>query len=158
MRLWTLHPAYLDAKGLTALWREGLLARQVLLGHTTGYRNHPQLTRFLTHDHPLEAIDSYLLHVAAEAGRRTYKFDQSKLYLGTPITSMSETSGQLLFEWSHLVAKLAKRAPAVLQKHRDVRIPLPNPFFRIVEGTVREWEKHGMSSQAHDGHTAGCPS
>jgi len=25
MRLWTLHPKYLDARGLVALWREGLL-------------------------------------------------------------------------------------------------------------------------------------
>ena len=32
MRLWTLHPQYLDAQGLTALWRESLLARKVLQG------------------------------------------------------------------------------------------------------------------------------
>jgi len=30
MRLWSLHPRYLDAKGLVALWREGLLAQKVL--------------------------------------------------------------------------------------------------------------------------------
>ncbi|MEN6399799.1 MAG: pyrimidine dimer DNA glycosylase/endonuclease V, partial [Rectinema sp.] len=29
MRLWTLHPQYLDQKGLTAAWREGLLAKKV---------------------------------------------------------------------------------------------------------------------------------
>lgn len=33
MRLWSLHPSYLDAVGLVALWREGLLARKVLQGH-----------------------------------------------------------------------------------------------------------------------------
>ena len=27
MRIWTLHPEYLDGRGLTALWRETLLAR-----------------------------------------------------------------------------------------------------------------------------------
>ena len=37
MRLWSLHPRYLDAKGLVALWREGLLARHVLHGLTQGY-------------------------------------------------------------------------------------------------------------------------
>ncbi|WP_368086417.1 pyrimidine dimer DNA glycosylase/endonuclease V [Nitrosomonas sp. Nm34] len=26
MRLWSIHPKYLDAKGLLALWREGLQA------------------------------------------------------------------------------------------------------------------------------------
>ena len=46
MRLWSLHPKYLDSKGLVALWREGLLARAVLKGETTGYKNHPQLDRF----------------------------------------------------------------------------------------------------------------
>jgi hypothetical protein len=30
MRLWSLHPKYLDTKGLVALWREGLLALSVL--------------------------------------------------------------------------------------------------------------------------------
>lgn len=38
MRLWSLHPKYLDTKGLVACWREGLLARKVLLGETRGYR------------------------------------------------------------------------------------------------------------------------
>jgi hypothetical protein len=46
MRLWTLHPRYLDARGLVALWREALLAQKVLQGATRGYRHHPQLARF----------------------------------------------------------------------------------------------------------------
>jgi hypothetical protein len=46
MRLWTLHPKYLDAAGLVALWREALLARAVLRGRTAGYRHHLQLKRF----------------------------------------------------------------------------------------------------------------
>lgn len=37
MRIWSLHPSYLDAKGLVALWRETLLAQKVLLGATVGY-------------------------------------------------------------------------------------------------------------------------
>lgn len=37
MRLWTLHPEYLDPQGLLALWREALLARAVLRGETRGY-------------------------------------------------------------------------------------------------------------------------
>ena len=38
MRLWSLHPSYLDARGLVALWREGLLAQAVLKGRTRGYQ------------------------------------------------------------------------------------------------------------------------
>ncbi|HKX52383.1 MAG TPA: pyrimidine dimer DNA glycosylase/endonuclease V [Nitrosospira sp.] len=37
MRLWTLHPRYLDTKGLVAAWREALLAQKVLSGLTSGY-------------------------------------------------------------------------------------------------------------------------
>jgi len=32
MRLWSIHPTYLNQKGLGALWREGLLGQKVLLG------------------------------------------------------------------------------------------------------------------------------
>jgi hypothetical protein len=46
MRIWSVHPRYLDRQGLTAGWREGLLAQKVLTGTTKGYRNHPQLRRF----------------------------------------------------------------------------------------------------------------
>lgn len=46
MRVWSVHPRYLDRQGLTAGWREGLLAQKVLTGTTKGYRNHPQLRRF----------------------------------------------------------------------------------------------------------------
>ena len=43
MRLWSIHPKYLDAKGLVALWRETLLAKHVLEGKTKGYKNHRNL-------------------------------------------------------------------------------------------------------------------
>jgi hypothetical protein len=59
MRLWSLHPQHLDAKGLVALWRESLLVQKVLLGQTKGYRNHPQLNRFKAHPDPLAAIAAY---------------------------------------------------------------------------------------------------
>ena len=70
MRLWSLHPKYLDTKGLVALWREGLLARKVLQGQTRGYKYHPQLERFKNHNKPVNAIDTYLLHVYNESVNR----------------------------------------------------------------------------------------
>ncbi|MGC2462396.1 MAG: pyrimidine dimer DNA glycosylase/endonuclease V [Steroidobacteraceae bacterium] len=33
MRQWPLHPRYLDARGLVALWREALLAQAVRRGY-----------------------------------------------------------------------------------------------------------------------------
>ena len=72
MRLWTLHPKYLDRQGLVALWREGLLAQAVLRGSTKGYRNHPQLNRFKAHPTPHLAIAYYLHEVNKQATSRGY--------------------------------------------------------------------------------------
>ena len=63
MRLWIIHPKYLDCKGLVALWREGLLARKVLEGKTRGYRHHPQLKIFKSVEDPIVFIDTYLSYV-----------------------------------------------------------------------------------------------
>lgn len=79
MRLWTLHPKYLDPKGLVALWREGLLARAVLRNGTTGYRHHPQLLRFQSHSTPRTAISAYLAAVLLESEGRGYSFDATKV-------------------------------------------------------------------------------
>ncbi|NQT07749.1 hypothetical protein HQ586_01600 [Candidatus Bathyarchaeota archaeon] len=58
MRLWSIHPAYLDWKGLGANWREALLAQAVVQGKTKGWRNHPQLNRFKAHEDPERPSDS----------------------------------------------------------------------------------------------------
>jgi hypothetical protein len=72
MRLWTIHPRYLDSQGLVALWRESLLARGALRGKTRGYRHHPQLARFLAHPSPRYAIKAYLAAIHTEATARGY--------------------------------------------------------------------------------------
>ncbi|GAB4325258.1 MAG: hypothetical protein Kow0059_21220 [Candidatus Sumerlaeia bacterium] len=79
MRLWSLHPRYLDTRGLVALWREGLLAKAVLEGKTRGYRAHPQLRRFRQAGDPVGAISAYLWAVFEEGRARGYRFDAGKL-------------------------------------------------------------------------------
>ena len=141
MRLWTLHPQYLDAKGLVALWREVLLAQKVLRGATKGYKPHPQLHRFSRLANPPAALAVYLAVVHEESVRRGYKFDASKIGSRSHRGKMAETRGQLLYEWLHLKRKLKKRDP---KRHRDslkVKTPAPHPLFRIMPGKVREWEK-----------------
>jgi hypothetical protein len=141
MRLWSLHPRYLDSKGLVALWREGLLAQAVLAGETRGYRNHPQLERFRD---DAGAIAIYLHHVVDEAESRGYHFNRSKLprRKSEPLIEISD--GQLRFEWQHLIAKLRERDPARLREFATITDPLPHPFFVVVPGSVAAWEKvHG---------------
>src|SRR5512135_1247557 len=101
MRLWTVHPRYLDAKGLVALWREGLLAQAVLRGRTKGYTHHPQLTRFREQDSPAGCIAEYLRAVHAESVRRGYGFVSAKIGRSRGSGLISVTTGQLHFEWKH---------------------------------------------------------
>lgn len=142
MRLWTLHPRYLDHQGLVALWREALLARAVLRGETVGYRHHPQIYRFRDCGSPCYAINAYLACVAEEAERRGYAFDRSKIGPVRARVRLTGTAGQLDYEWRHLLRKLKARNPAHLRVAcRAVRTPEPHPLFRIRPGGVEPWER-----------------
>jgi hypothetical protein len=140
MRLWSIHPQYLDAKGLVALWREGLLAQAVLAGQTKGYRNHPQLTRFLQTEAPQSFIAAYLKAVHLESLRRGYHFNGQKIgpILGLP--SLPVTTGQLDYEWVHLTTKLRSRDPAWLEPFEALTRPVPHPLFQVIQGGIAPWE------------------
>lgn len=141
MRLWSLHPKYLDPQGLVALWREALLARAVLRGQTRGYTQHPQLERFKAHPSPRLAINSYLAAVHAEATSRGYTFDRSKVGPVRALAPISVSSGQLACEWRHLQGKLSIRSPAVLADWGDVVAPSCHPLFHQRPGPVASWER-----------------
>jgi hypothetical protein len=141
MRLWTVHPRYLDAKGLTAAWREALLAQKVLAGATRSYRNHPQLIRFRSHPQPIHAVGAFLAGLEEEARRRGYCFDINRIIDQGTVELIEETEGQLLYEWAHLREKLHRRAPDLHRQFRSIIIPEPHPLFRIVPGGIREWER-----------------
>jgi hypothetical protein len=141
MRLWTLHPRYLDPQGLVALWREGLLARAVLREETRGYRHHPQLQRFQSHPSPRLAINAYLAAVHAEATARGYAFDRSKIGPVRAVEPIVATSGQIDYEWEHLLRKLATRSPALFERWRDLNAPECHPLFHAHPGPVATWER-----------------
>ena len=147
MRLWTLHPRYLDAAGLVALWREGLLARAVLRGRTRGYRHHPQLERFRSHATPRTAINRYLSAVLAEAEVRGYAFDGRSIRAARGRLTITVSKGQLTHEWHHLLRKLRHRSPALYRRWREERSPQPHPLFRIVAGGVASWERSQPAAQ-----------
>jgi hypothetical protein len=140
MRLWSLHPSYLDAIGLVACWREGLLARKVLLGQTTGYRNHPQLLRFKTQTDPIAALDQYLSAVLEQANQCGYTFNPAKIKHHTSHFRIPITVGQLEYELNHLKAKLIQRDMAQYEKVTQITTPLPNPIFILVKGGPEPWE------------------
>ena len=140
MRLWSLHPKYLDKKGLIALWREALLAKKVLEGKTKGYKNHPQLERFKKTENPLDCINQYLTNIYEESIKREYRFDRSKIRWDFNETTLTVTDRQLDYERNHLLKKLKVRdieryKELVKEKKLD-----PHPLFKVIKGEIEGWE------------------
>lgn len=148
VRLWSLHPAFLDSIGLVALWREGLLARAVLAGETRGYRHHPQLERFRGARASPRLIDCYLSAVLDEAEVRGYAFDASKIVRRRcPGGHAVVPAGQLAFEWRHLLDKLSARDPDRFRAQRRGG-PRPHPCFGLVDGPTAPWERAALTRAA----------
>ena len=141
MRLWSIHPCYLDSKGLVALWREGLLAQKVLQGKTKGYKNHPQLTRFKDTTNPVGALASYLRYIVNEASNRAYNFNRSKIINKKSHGKIRVTNGQLEYEFRHLLGKLKKRDPERHIQLNTIKKIEHHPMFNEVNGDVEDWER-----------------
>ena len=141
MRIWSLHPKYLDAKGLVALWRETLLAKNVLEGKTKGYKNHPQLDRFKASKDSVNAINFYLQSIWFESKRRNYNFDQSKFKEIIGIEQIDVTAGQLSFEKNHLLEKLKVRDIMKYIEISEMANYETHPLFKLIGGEIESWEK-----------------
>ena len=141
MRLWTVHPRYLDTRGLVALWREALLAQAVLQGRTRGYRWHPQLCRFRCVRSPVATIGFYLSVVHSEGSRRGFDFDPGRIHRHGPVAPRPATRGQVGYEWRHLMSKLELRDPARFRAQSLLRRPRLHPLFYRVSGGVEPWER-----------------
>jgi len=136
LRLWTVHPKYLDVKGLVALWRESLLAQKVLMGKTKGWRDHPQLDRFKRHPNPVSAIGFYLHCIYEEGKRRGYKFQKEKIYrdsINVPVIKVSRE--RVLLEFEQLKQKLKTRDRVRYEKLLKVKEIELHPVFHYIQPT-----------------------
>lgn len=140
MRLWSLDFNLLDSKGLVALWRETLLAKNVLEGNTKGYTNHPQLIRFKNSSDSLGYINNYLELIYNESKVRGYNFNSSKFISVGDLSPLTVTSKQLEFEFNHLQNKLKVRDPERFILNRESKIT-PNGIFKVIPGEIEEWER-----------------
>jgi len=141
MRIWSIHPKYLDSKGLVALWRETLLAKSVLENKTKGYRNHPQLQRFKEAKNSLHCINQYLAGVLEEAVKRNFSFNKDKIKWGFETSIIPVTKSQLAFEMEHLKNKLRTRDRAKLKEILAAKTIASHPLFNIIQGKIEAWEK-----------------
>jgi len=141
MRLWSLHPKYLDPQGLVALWRESLLAKKVLEGKTKGYIKHPQLIRFKKHPFPITVINCYLDKIYQESQKRNYKFKKKYSIQFSNFPILTVTRDQINYEFSHLKKKLAIRNLEAYIKITKLKVVEPHPLFTIIPGKIESWEK-----------------
>ena len=142
MRLWSIHPKYLDSKGLVAVWREGLLAKKVLEGKTKGYTNHPQLNRFKKTKDPIKSINRFLSIIYFEASLRSYHFDKSKIDIPTnKLSQIPVTTQQVQYEFELLKYKLKKRDVIKYSQIEGIDHIDLNPLFHIINGIIEDWEK-----------------
>lgn len=130
MRLYLVHPSYLDAKGLIGLWRESLLAQKVLFrlrnGESkVGYANHPSLLKFksLPEDQWVDSIGSYLFHVLYESRVRNYNFDKSRILSDSELDQKIKISeSELDQEVNVLKSKLSNRDHSLYLKVKDLNV------------------------------------
>lgn len=142
MRIWSIHPSYLDWMGLGAQWREGLLAQKVTAGETKGWRNHPQLDRFKQHPKPMEAVGYYLKEIHIESRRRGYNYNYSKIiYPDASVDPITITKGQIDYEFTILQDRLKIRTPKKFEKNLGLTELEAHPLFTIVPGLPEKWEK-----------------
>jgi len=143
MRLWTINFKYLDAKGLVTLWREALLAKNVLAGLTKGYKNHPQLDRFYAHENALEAINAYLAGVYTQACARGYKFDVAKVgeFDERNLAKIAVSRGQIEYEFAFLQEKLKSRDIKAYERNLGIKNIEIAGVFEEVTGGIEPWER-----------------
>ena len=149
MRIWSIHPMYLDSKRLTAQWREALLCRAVLEGNTKGYKKHPQFLRVKNFHQPHYFINMFLYEIWNESKNRGYSFDKDKLMsdlslkYGCLLDLMEVTEGQLEYEFKHLQNKLGEFNSKYIENNQMINEDgiLPNPCFMSIQGDIMDFEK-----------------
>ncbi len=146
MRLWSIHPCYLDQQGLCGLWREGIMAKNALEQEEEHrYWNHSQLLRWkntniLKRGESQGAIYFYLTYIYIEGRKRGYNFNRSNIekdgqlwYIDYP--TIPVTRAQVKFEFGHLADKLTDRGSHECHnKLMESIIPKLNPLFYMVNG------------------------
>ena len=113
MRLWTLHPRYLDARGLVALW-------------------HPQRARFRSLTSPLGAVGDYLRVIHSEAARRGYGFAARKVSRARGAGPITVTSRRR--RWLHGLALVAAALLTVSPRPSDAQPAAKVYRIGVLEG------------------------
>ena len=138
MKLWTFHPRYLDTCGLTGLWREAIMAQNILIklmqGKLVGYTNHPELNKIRNIGESIfweGAIRVYLDEIYKESVLRKHSFNQYKIRASRGFLLNVEiwlSEEQLRQEEETIKERMAVRSPGRYQEVKDLQFE-PHPLF-----------------------------
>lgn len=154
MRLWTIHPKYLDGKRLTSQWKEGIQMMHIWkeIGENPepakrlGYVSHPQVRRLSNLLVADSGLISLLLHqhltaVHEESVQRSYSFNKKLIDDLAPdcknAPKVYVTMGQVAYEFALMATKNNEWS----QKVAIDPYMLCNPIFQVVSGSIESWEK-----------------
>lgn len=140
MRLWSLHPKYLDPIGLARLFNEGKGGLRALYGLQTMHRNHPQLDRFKDTADPISVLSEYLWEVHDHIPKERLvngRYDTSLLSSSRDyIIAIPVTTEQIEFERKWMYQKCSARTKKFIYPGRDL-----HPLFYEIPGKIEPWEK-----------------
>ena len=108
--------------------------------NTKGHKNHLQLSRFKAVEKPFEAINQYLAEIWEEASRRGYNFDRNKIDYDFQKIEIDVTTGQMDYEFSHLLKKLEHRDIERYSQLKDFKTIESCEIFSVKEGEIEKWE------------------
>ena len=160
MRIWSIHPCFLDQKRLVAQWREGLGIIKVLEvlnqdPHAkVGYKNHPQVLKIIElyrksespYSDSVKFVKHYLFEIASEAiYKRNYNFNLSLLghthYFTQAKNKFLISEEQLEYE-TFLMSYKNEEWVKQAQKHRATNFDV-NPLIAVdySKTGLAWWEK-----------------
>jgi len=137
VRLWTLHPRYLDDSTLREAWRDGLTARRRLAAGPDLNTSDPVLLELAATRKPLATVDRYLRSLFEEARRRGKAFDLSRLGTATDAQSIPISSERVRQDWAELMGVIERRDPDRHARLKNLQRPHCHPAFRRHQGKSR---------------------
>ena len=147
MRLWTIHPRYLDNLTLFTCWKEAITARKELKDEAISPTHHPQLIRFRKCGTPVATMNSYIYNLFLELKVRHVKVDHKELGRYRRYERIKVGFGQLYYEFYFLQGKLKNRSRTKCNDNfyrhwLDAGMLVSNTVFLInpVNG-IEKWEE-----------------
>jgi len=147
MRLWAIHPKYLDVEALRVLWKDILTVHKIFLGETNNYINHPHVKFFLELEKPESYIKNYSISIYEEALLRGYSYKSNLIDMKNKrIKRIGIAKEQLENEFTILKDKLLFRDNERYRDLINVKKIETNPIFITSKNGYNFWEKKDEES------------